>query len=65
MTDCRNHFLELLQKTNGILAKANNKYINNNCADVLNTSIIKQVIAANILPSKKIPAYSQNKQRSG
>ena len=41
LTDCRNHFLELLQKANGILEKANDKYINNNCADVLNTSIIK------------------------
>ncbi len=43
LTDCRNHFLELLQKANGILEKAYGKYINNNCADVFNTSIIKQI----------------------
>ena len=62
LTDCRNHFLELLQKANGILAKANDKYINNNCHDVLNTSIIKQIIVANILPSLNNTAQNQNFQ---
>jgi hypothetical protein len=62
LTDCRNHFLELLQKANGILAKGNDKYINNNCADVLNTSIIKQIIVANILPSLNNTAQNQNFQ---
>jgi C1A family cysteine protease len=59
LTDCRNHFLELLQKANGIVAKANDKYINNNCADVLNTSIIKQIKVANILPSRQSYLASQ------
>ena len=62
LTDCRNHSLELLQKTNGILAKANDKYINNNCPDVLNTSKIKQMIVANILPSLNNTAQNQNFQ---
>jgi hypothetical protein len=64
LTDCRNHFLELLQKANGVLAKANDndKYINNNCADGLNTSIIKQTIVANILPSLNNTDQNQNFQ---
>jgi hypothetical protein len=49
-----------LQKANGILVKAND--INNNCVDGLNTSIIKQIIVANILPLLNNTDQNQNFQ---
>jgi hypothetical protein len=43
-SDCRNHFFAL-QQANGVLAKQEGlQYISNNCADILNTTLVKQLL---------------------
>lgn len=55
LVDCRSHFFQL---ANGSLS--NNQYISNNCADILNPTLIKQMMVAGVLPTLKHVTQNQN-----